>query len=164
MQHVLTGFGVFLGVVAGTLVTLLVQWVKGWVNQKKRRRDFKFELEFNVAKLDKWIEFITEWRNAVNSETMVSFWRYFDLSRVLSSAANELLVSGVLYRLLDHEDIAKLQKIFGDLSPNGEQYMNNQVSQDKSNFDKSQATMHVDYWERLFKDHRDTLAALQKKL
>ena len=157
MSYVLQGFGVFLGVLAGAAVTLLVQWVVERRKEKQKVKNLKFELEFDIRKIDKFLDEITRYRNAVNGETLDTYAGYFDLSRIICVTANDMFLSGLLYKYLSHDDIGKLQVIFSEFSINGENYINNQISQNKANFDKKKAVMDVDFWEKKFKEHKQTL-------
>jgi hypothetical protein len=49
-QYLLTGFAVFLGVVAGTAVTLLVTFVLRKQHEKQQVKNLRFELGLNIAK------------------------------------------------------------------------------------------------------------------
>lgn len=81
MDYILQGFGVFLGVLAGTAVTLLTQWVIQKRNEAQLLRNLKFEFELDIKKIDSWLEEITRYRNAVNGDALHTYFGYFDLSR-----------------------------------------------------------------------------------
>lgn len=164
MSYFLQGFGIFLGVVAGTAVTLLSQWaIRKW-NESQSVKNLKFELELNMKKIDKWLEEITEYRNAVNGETLNTYYGYFDLSKFVYVTANVMFITGLLYKYLSYDDIGKLQAIVTELSINTENYLNNQIVQNKANFNKPKAVQDVNFWEKKFKDHKRTLQEIVKKL
>src|SRR5688572_5714411 len=123
MNYILQGFGVFLGVLAGTLITLLTQWIIQKRNEAQQLRNLKFEFELNVRKIDSWLEEITRYRNAVNGDTLNTYFGYFDLSRFVYPTANAMFLSGLLYKLVDHDAIGKLQAIAAEFSFNGENYL-----------------------------------------
>lgn len=156
--------GVFVGVVAGVFVTLLVQLI----NEKRRERhllqSLRFELGMNIKKIDQWLAEIVNYRNAVNANAMQAYFGYFDLSRYVSVIANQLFVSGLLYKHLSDDEIGKLQVIAWELSLPWENSLNNQVAQNRASFVQPKAAQDVNYWERKFKDHKATLQALLSKL
>lgn len=43
MNYFLQGFGVFLGVIAGTAVLILTQWINGKVKESQKVKNLKFE-------------------------------------------------------------------------------------------------------------------------
>jgi hypothetical protein len=75
-----------------------------------------------------------------------------------------MFISGLLYKNLSHEDIGKLQVIFGEFSANGENYLSNQIAQNRANFNKPKAVADVNFWEKKFKEHKKTLEDILKKL
>ena len=154
----------FLGVIAGTAVTLLTQWVIQKCNEGQKINNLKFEIDFNIKNLDDWSENLNEYRNAVNAEDPTLFVGYFDLSRTISITATDMFRSGQLYKLLGREDIGKLQGIFGVLSVNGANAINNQITQQKTTFDKSRALSELFFWDRTFKEYRKTFEDVLNKL
>ena len=145
MSELLQGFGVFLGVVAGVFVTLGVQWANIRFKRTKHIERLAFEFSFNVKKLDGWIDELTKYRNAINGDTLSTYYGYFDLSRAIYPTANELFQNGTLFDLLSTDDIAKLQVIASELSVSGETNLNNKIKQHKTNFNKQEAVTHVDF-------------------
>ena|SRR2546428_20644 len=164
MNYILQGFGVFLGVLAGTAVTLLTQWVLQRRAETQQLKNLEFEFELNIKKIESWLEEMTRYRNAVNGDALATYYGYFDLSRFVYPTANHMFLSGLLYKYLDHDDIGKLLVITSEFSLFGENYLNNQITQHKANFVKAKAVQDVDFWERKFKDHRKSLEEILKKL
>lgn len=164
MNYLLQGFGVFLGVLAGTAVTLLTQWIIQRRREGQKLKNLKFEFELNIKKIDRWLKEITAYRNAVNGDTLHMYAGYFDLSRFVSVTANDMFLTGLLYRYLDHDDIGNLQVLFSEFSLYGENYLNNQIALNKANFNKAKAVQDVNFWEKKFEDHKKTLEQILKKL
>ena len=156
--------GVFVGVVGGTAVTLGV----GWFNQKRGERqklaNLKFELALDIKKLDTWLTYVIDWRNAVNANAPARIVQYFDLSRMVFISANDMWASGLLYAYLDHDDMGTLQTLAGDFTLNTENYLNNQITQQQLQFNQQQPVAQIDFWENKFKAHRKTLQAILAKL
>ena len=128
LNYVVQGFGVFLGVIAGTAVTLLVQYLIQYKDIQQQTKNLKFELELNVGKIDAWLDELGKYRNAVNGDALHNYFGYFDLSRTVSNTTSTMFISGRLYKKLTHDQIGQLQAVFSTLSFNGERYMNEQVT------------------------------------
>jgi hypothetical protein len=166
-------------VLAGTAVTLLTAYVVQKLNENNQTKNLKFELDFNIQKLESWIAEIVRYRNAVNGDALNTYFGHFDLSRVVAVTTYNLLQSGHLYKLMHRDDFSKLLVIFQELSPAGEQYLNNQINQAKQTFTscmenpalnlwstthKAQAVAIVDFWETKFKQHKVDLERIRNNL
>lgn len=171
MNYFLQGFGVFLGVVAGVAITLITQWISEKFKESQKVKNLKFEIELNIKKINKWLEEITTYRNAVNGDALNNYFGYFDLSRFVSVTANNMFWSGLLYKYLDHDAIGKLQVIYSEFSPAWEDILNKQVTQNKMKSTdlsvwprlKGEVVSNVNYWEKKFKEHKATLEETLRK-
>lgn len=164
MDYLLLSLSAFLGVIAGTAVTIATQIFFQRKSENQKIDNLKFEFLLNIKKIDSFLDELTKYRNAVNGDSLAMYFGYFDLSRVVSVIANDMFLSGLLYKYLTHEDIGKVQVIFSEFSLSGENYINNQITQSKAQFDKQKAVGDVDFWEKKFKDHRKTLQEILSKL
>ena len=179
MTFVLQGFGVFLGVLAGTAVTILTGWLMKRHGEKQQKVNLLFELELNVRKINVWLEEIGKLRNAINGDAMHQYCGYFDLSRIVSVTCNNMFQSGLLYKYLDQDAIGTLQVIFSELSLHGEQYLNNKINQIIQSFnnayaqdqgqqwpiaDKADAVETVDFWENKLIAHKQSFHEIVTKL
>lgn len=156
--------GVFVGVIGGTGVVLLTQWVNEKRTEGQRRRSLKFEFDLNIKKIDGWLDQFTKYRNAINANNPALFAGWFDLSRVVYNTANDMFARGELYKYLDHDDIGELQETFWELSQYGENYLNNLIAQHRANFDQAEAARTIDFWEDKFKRHKQTFHRIVEKL
>lgn len=171
MNYFLHGFGVFLGVVAGVAITLITQWINEKSKESQKVKNLKFEIELNIKKINKWLEEITAYRNAVNGDALKNYFGYFDLSRFVSVTANDMFGSGLLYKYLDHDTIGKLQVVYSEFSPAWEDILNKQVAQNKTKSTdlsiwpqvKGEVVFDVNFWEKKFKEHKVTLEETLKK-
>ncbi|RLE31360.1 MAG: hypothetical protein DRJ61_11435 [Acidobacteria bacterium] len=179
MSYFLQGFGVFLGVVAGTAVTLFAAWIIRVKEASHRKRNLIFEIGMNIRKLEQWLERLNELRNAVNGDALDSFYEYFDFSKILAATAISMYKSGELYKHLSHEEIDELHSFSSYFSSPGEQFIHNQISQHKRFFEESrlkdnlaswfktgkpQAVSDIKFWEQKFKGHRDRLSEIIETL
>ena len=171
MNYFLQGFGVFLGVIAGVTIALITQWINEKRKESQKVKNLKFEFGLNIDKINKWLEEITKYRNAVNGDALNNYFGYFDLSRFVSVTANNMFQSGLLYKYLDHDAIGKLQVIYSEFSLVGEGFLNKQITQNKGKAADSSAwprlkrevVANVDFWEKKFKEHKTTLEDILKK-
>ncbi|HUU41155.1 MAG TPA: hypothetical protein VMW42_09450, partial [Desulfatiglandales bacterium] len=156
MNYFLQGFGVFLGVIAGVAITLITQWINEKRKESQKVKNLKFEFELNIKKINKCLEEITTYRNALNGDALNNYFGYFDLSRFVSVTANDMFWSGLLYKYLDHDTIGKLQVIYSEFSLAWEDILNKQVNQNKMKANdlsawprvKSEVVSDVNFWEK----------------
>lgn len=179
MNYLVQGFGVFLGVVAGTAVTVLAALYFQRRNETQQTRNLRFELTLDIKKVETWLEEIKRYRDAVNGDSLHTYFGYFDLSRIVSVTANAMFQSGLLYKKLSHDQIGKLQVIFSEFSVHGEQYLGNQLTQTRqlleqcrssgdmatwSSHFKPDAVANVNFWERKFQEHKRSLEEIARSL
>ena len=173
MNYILQGFGVFLGVIAGVVVLILFQWYIERKKESQKVKNLKFEFELNIKKIDKWLEEINKYRNAVNGDSFNNYFGYFNLSRFINVTGNDLFVKGLLYKYLDYDDIGKLQVIYSEFTLQGENFLNNQIVQNRNQVLqqptswpalKSKVVLEVDFWDNKFQEHKKTLEDILKKL
>lgn len=173
MNYFLQGFGVFLGVIAGVAITLLTQWINEKRKESQKVINLKFEFQLNIKKIDKWLDEITKYRNAVNGDALNSYFGYFDLSRFITVTANDMFLSGLLYKYLDHEALEKLQVIFSEFTLPWETFLNNEITQNRNKAIqdptswpafKSQVVFKVNFWDNKIREHKKTLEDIFKKL
>lgn len=178
MQYVYQGFGVFLGVVAGALIHILLQEINTWRYRKMRTLNLRLELELDIRKIDEWLEEVVTLRNAINGDTIGTYYGYFNLSRAVFTTAGDMFNSGELYRLLSYQEIGKLQAIVPALSYGAESFINAQIDRRRSEYTtasdsgnpkamvevKRAAVADVDNWQGGFEDHQKTLKSIIEKL
>jgi len=164
MQYFLHGFGVFLGVIAGAAITLLIQWYMRWRQEIQVVNNLKFELELDIKKIGKFLEYLTDYRNKANSDSLDLFFRYFDLSRTIWLTTDYMFRSGLLYRCLEHLDIEKLQEAMWGFSRGSEKHINDQLTWNKLHFNKRKTNQDIDFWEKEFKRYMQSLQDIAKKV
>jgi hypothetical protein len=173
MNYFLQGFGVFLGVIAGVAIAILAQWINEKVKESQKVKNLKFEFRLNIKKIDKWLEEINKYRNAVNGDSLGSYFGYFDLSRFVTVTANDMFLKGLLYKYLDYNDIGKLQVIYSEFTFPWENILNNQIIQNRNQAlqqptswptYKSKVVFEVNFWDTKFHEHKKTLEDILKKL
>ncbi|MDE2980384.1 MAG: hypothetical protein OXU74_04235 [Gemmatimonadota bacterium] len=138
--------GAFLGVIAGTLITILA--ARLWERRAYRQQvhNLVFELRLNIKKIDRWLSEITKYRNAVNGDSLHTWFGYFDLGKASYPTANDMFRTGLLYKALSHEHIEALQSTVAELSPVGEKYMNERFMDSRRAFEDAQQRRNLPYW------------------
>lgn len=173
MNYFLQGFGVFLGVIAGVAVLILTQWINEKAKESQKVKNLKFEFGLNIKKINKWLEEINKYRNAVNGDSLGNYFGYFNLSRFVTVTANDMFSKGLLYKYLDYNDIGKLQVIYSEFTLHGENFLNNQIIQNRNQALKepmswptlkSKVVLEVNFWDNKFQEHKKTLEDILKKL
>lgn len=170
ISYIFQGLGIFIGIVAGTVVTLLIQWVAQRGKEEETVKYLKFEIDLNIGKIIRWLDQVDNYRNAVNSDTLSTYWDYFDLSRVATSFYNNTFYSGLLYKYLNFDDINQLQIIFSEFSITWENLLNEEIKKNRNTFiderkkfDKALVTQQINFWEKKFKAHKKTLEEIKKR-
>ena len=143
--------GVFLGIVAGTAVTLLVSYCQQRLRDRRQVRNLDFELRMNIKKIDGWLEELDRYRNAVNGDSLHDWFGYFDLRNSVSPTANAMFVSGLMYNTLSHEQIEPLQAVLQELSPVGEETMNGQLRASREEFNRLRVQRNPALWHSITK-------------
>ncbi|MCH7484168.1 MAG: hypothetical protein IIA90_03355 [Chloroflexi bacterium] len=156
--------GVFIGILAGMVISILVAQIKQWRLERAWLGYFEYEIKLNVLRIDSWLEELQRYRNAVNANNLANYFGYFDLSRFLTVTANNLLNVGLLYKHLTFEEIVVLQAASVEFSLVGENFMNTQIQQNKTSFVQAVVAQNVDFWEQKFAQHKQALNAIATKL
>jgi hypothetical protein len=172
VEYFFQGLGVCVGVVVGTVITIAAQRWSRWQSEKQQKFNLKFELELNIGKIDSWLEELGCYRDAVNGDSLHTYFGYFNLGSILMVTTSAMLQSGLLYKILSHEQIGQLQAIFSEFSTPTEQYMYNQMNQTRSFLEicrsndqfgdwtklgKPAAFNNILFWESKFRNHKKNL-------
>jgi len=167
--------GVFLGVIAGTAVTILAQkWLTSQ-SEQKQLNNFKFELELNSKKIEEWLTELGKYRNAVNGDSLLNYFGYFRFSSFIGVIASQLHGSGAIYKHLSHDHIGQLQIIYNELSLQGENILNNKIEQRKQSLAnlnnqnqgqiwqstlKQEVVNDINFWEEKLNGHTKTIDSI----
>jgi len=164
--------GVLAGIVAGVAINIIINWVTIKNINKDWRNNLKFEINYNIKKLESFIEEVVKYRNKVNGDSLDSYFGYFPLSKVLISTSNQIFNNGLVYRFLKDDDIKQLQDFLSEFNLYGENYINNQIKYNKELFKnidlrseiKRKIISDIDFWEEKFKAYKKFLIELIKKI
>ena len=166
--------GVLFGIIAGVGIHLIVGAIKERRIREKVKENLKFEIDFNIKRIDYFLKELVKYRNKVNGDSLNNYFGYFHLSRVITTTMSQMFLYGTIYQYLDHDDIGKLQNFASYFSLASENSMNNQINWNKQNFFrangtvdvniKQYATANIDLWEAIFKQSKKHLKAIKKSI
>ena len=169
-EGIIYGISVFVGIIAGIGVTIGVDFVKERRQSVHDKNNLIFEIRCNLSKIEKWIELISELRNTINSDRIIQFNGYFNLSSAIFVTMNKLFQEGKLYTYLSRNSIEKLQENGTYLSLTGENMLFNQITQHKQAVINGYqnvtqvAANDVDFWEKALKQCKDNFKNILTEL
>lgn len=170
IDGIMYGISVFVGIVAGIVVTIGVDFLKKKKQNANDKNNLSFEIKCNLSKIERWIELINELRNYVNSDRINQFSGYFNLSSAIFSTTNKLLQDGRIYTYLSYDSIEKIQENGTYLSLAAENMLNNQITQYKQaawngNMNVKQfAANDIDFWDKALKTCKKNFMDILKEL
>lgn len=164
MNYFLQGFGVFLGVIAGTAVTILANWIIQQRQNAQTISNLKFEIAANIERISQWQEKVTAYRNAVNAEALHTWAEYLNFSQIMRGTAEETFRTGIIYRYLDNKHISFLQAFLFDFAIGLEQIANQKIMEQRNAFNKQEAIMFITYLEKKLADSKSHLREILDKL
>ena len=170
IDGIIYGISVFVGIVAGIVVTIGVDFLKKKKQNANDKNNLSFEIKCNLSKIERWIELINELRNYVNSDRINQFSGYFNLSSAIFSTTNKLLQDGRIYTYLSYDSIEKIQENGTYLSLAAENMLNNQITQYKQaawngNMNVKQfAANDIDFWDKALKTCKENFMDILKEL
>jgi len=161
-------FGVFSGIVVGVIINLAVVSIVKNNSEKQLINNLKFEIEYNIKKIDKFLEKLINYRNMTNADNLNNYFDYYNLSKVIFITANQMFNDGLIYKYLNYESIEKLQNFSIDFSLGSENFMNNQIKYNQSNYSspdiKKTVNDQITFWENKFKENKKNLEEIKNKL
>ena len=158
------GFWVFVGIVAGTLVTLLVAFVLERLKKKKIKRNIKFEISFNIRKIQEWKGLLDTVLEASNSDNMEDCFVLFDFQKIILWTVNKTISDGTVYDYIDYESIVTLQKLTDFCTLFYSEKINGEVKNFKDNPDRAGVSKMVRFWKHLLDEHETRLRLIESKL
>ena len=164
MDYFLQGFSIFLGVIAGTAVTILTQKFILWHEEKQKIANLKFEITFNIKKIDRWMESLTGYRNAVNGDAITTWAEYLDLSRIVKSTLEDMIQSGLIYKKMSSDSVSHLLLFLSSFTQSAELVYNQQIISQRQSFNKQRAIIEISLLEKLFKENKKNLETVLQSL
>jgi len=161
-------FGVFSGIIAGVIINLTVVSIIKRNSQKQSIDNLKFEIDYNIKKINEFLEELNNYRNKNNADNINNYFGYFSLSKVILTTAIQMFNNGLIYKFLNHDFVEKLQNFSIDFSLGSENFMNNQIKYNQSNYSlpdiKKIVNDQITFWENKFKENRKNLEEIKNEL
>jgi hypothetical protein len=158
-------FGVFSGIIAGVFINLIINWIREYSYKKKIKRNLKFEFDFNIKKIDSFLEELNKYQNMTNADNLNNYFGFFNLSKIISITLIQSFNQGLIYKFFNHEDIAFLQNFLSDFSLGTEKYMNDKIEWTKKNHSlqeiKKLVNDDITFWEKKFNENRKMIEEIR---
>jgi len=164
MHAFMTGLWILVGILAGTVIEILVREFQDRRRQKRQISAVIKELQFNLYRVDLNIEWLKEYQGAIAADNPARFLRWFSLTSMLSVVTNQLLQSGKLYDLLSTDEVIQVQGFFSFHSAVAERSINDQAAAQRLVLNKQQADMEILFWRTRFDEQRKNLVQVIKNL
>ncbi len=176
MGYFIQGFGIVVGVtagvIAGTLVTVMIKYIEKRIAGTQRKKNLKFEFQFDIKKIKSFKAKLNNYLNAVTGDALKTYHGYIALSKLIYPTAQSMFNDGSLYKLFDKtEDLVKLQKALSNYTIDSEVDFNEKIKEntelcgtDKWKEAKPKIVTNIRFWDDSFKEDIDTLEAFLEKL
>jgi len=176
MEHFTQGFGIVVGVIAGviagTLVTVLIKYIEICRTEKQREKNLKFELQFDIKKIESFKAELSDYRNAVAGDALKTYYGYFAFTKLIYATLQSMYSDGSLYKLFDKtDDLAKLQKALSNYYGDSEVNFNKKIKEntrmcgtEKWQEVKPEIIAYIRFWDKSFQEDIDTLKDFLDKL
>ena len=171
MENFMKGLGNFVGFVIGiffgALVTILVSEIRTLINKRQRLKNLKFELDFNIQKMDEFLKELSEFREASDKNRLDEYDGYFTLSRVIYPTAQAMYYDGSLYKYCGHDDIIDLLRFFDVYTQRTQGFFNQRIRESIKRYKekpKKDTFQWLDEWDDTFTNDRKALRRIVKKL
>jgi hypothetical protein len=164
MDYFLQGFSIFLGVIAGTAVTILTQRFLLWREETQKIANLKFEIQFNIRQVDRWMEYLVGYRNAVNGDAISSWAEYFDFSHIIKSTIENMIQSGLIYKKMSSDNVGYLLLFVSSFTQSFEAVFNQTIISQRQTFNKQKAILEIAVFEKKLKESKKNLETVLKSL
>lgn len=154
------------GILSGTVINILVEKINKRNIEKELVKNLIFEVNYNMKKMDTFIEEIDRYKDSVTGDYTHRYFGYFDLSKILYNVAYNMLGTGLLYKYLNHDDVEKLLNFLSEFSSNGQNFINNEIAWVKTSISQEQkpkedvkqvALQNILFWGNKFKEKKKML-------
>ncbi len=164
LQVLSYGFWVFVGIIAGTLVTLFTSLILVRLKKKKIKKNIKFEISFNIEKIQKWKGLLDEVLVASNSDSIKDCFVFFNFQEIILWTVNKTISDGTLYDYIDQESIITLQTLSGFCTAFSSKRINDEIRKFKNSPDKAGVAKMVKLWKAMLDKHKTNLKQIESKL
>ncbi len=191
MTNLSQGFWIFIGIIVGIIVNFVTQKLINLRNERNILKNFKFEIKFNIKKINKYLEYLNEFKDLINGDSLEKFAKYFDLTKTVMSTTNYMLYNGLLYKYLSDNNVGIILVFISQFgNPFWEDLINKQISIHINNFKTGKSREEINkktpcdtvsiigttyyskndafttflYWKNFFDEQKKNLEDIQKSL
>lgn len=161
-------FAVLAGIISGVGINLGIDVIRACIAQRKTIKNLKFEIDFNIGKIDSFIKELGKFRDKVNSDSITEYIGYITLTIVITTTIIQMFLDRSIYKYLDDKEIGKLQNFSRSFTFNAEKLLNDQIRWGIEHYDdpkiKQKANRTIEFWTYLFEDRKKDLQAVKDKL
>lgn len=166
-------FGVLAGILAGVGINIGIDFVRTYIAKKKTIKYLKFEIDFNMKKLDSFLEKLRTFRARVKLDSIADaadYVGYISLTEIITTTITQMFHDRSIYKKkkLDYEEIGKLQNFVTFFTIDMERFLNNQIQRviehSMDSDIKKKANKTIDFWENAFKSRKNDLYDIKFKL
>lgn len=107
-------FGVFAGIIAGIAINFAIEALRNYKINRKMVKNLKFEIEFNIKKIDSFLDDLKRYRQHINSDSPYEYFGMLKFSGLLKTTLQQMFLDRSVYKLFGYEDIERLQIFMAD--------------------------------------------------
>jgi len=160
-------FGVFAGIVAGIFINLAISAIKNYNTQKKLINNLKYEIEFNLKKIDAFLEEFREYRKHINGKSPYDYFGIIHMTGLLKTTLEQMFSDRSIYKYFDNENIGRLQTFYSDIQPDTVKRVNDQIQEFREISYESKmvktVNKYIDYLEAGLRGNKENLQAVKMK-
>ncbi len=134
-------FGVFAGIIAGIAINFAIEALRNYKINRKMVRNLKFEIEFNIKKIDSFLDDLKRYRQHINSDSPYEYFGILEFSGLLKTTLQQMFLDRSVYKLFGYENIGRLQTFMAD-------FQSGAVAMIKEIIDKFRECQDVDKMRR----------------
>jgi len=160
-------FSVLSGILAGMGIQIGLDWIKSWCKRKKTLENLEFEINYNLKKLDVFLEELERFRNKIIEDNPQGYYGYFQLSKIINTTIVQMFLDRSIYKVLKHEAIGRLQDFYSFFTLQMEQAINGQIVRIKNNYNpqlRNEAFELIEFWRFAFSTRKNDLLEVKKQL
>lgn len=106
--------GVFAGIIAGIAINLVIEALRNHRVNVKMVKNLKFEIEFNIKKIDKYLDDLKLYREHIKGDSPNEYFQTLEFSGLLKTTLQQMFLDRSIYKLFGYEDIGRLQVFAAD--------------------------------------------------
>ena len=161
-------FSVLAGILAGVGINIGIDMVRACINRKRTVKNLKFEIIYNLGKLNLFLEELDKFHKKVTENAILEYYGYFPLSRIIQTTIVQMFLDRSIYKILEDEQIGKLQDFYTSFNVNTEKVINDQIIWAKEHIAdtdiKQRSYKTINFWKYTFETRKKDLESVKESL